>query len=89
MKPKARKEDLVVKRDTGELYIEDMTNESEIHLNPVSAYVWEKCDGERDTEAIALEMERELGMKISEKVVAMAVTKLLDNNLIEDVALAA
>ena len=84
MKPKARKGDLLVKRDTGELIIEDLTREKGIHLNPTSAYVWEKCDGKRDTEEIAKIMENELGMNVSEKVVAMAVNKLFDKNLLED-----
>ena len=83
MKPKARKSDLVVIRDTGELFIEDLTNKKAIHLNPTSAYVWEKCDGNRNTEEIAKAMENEFGMNVSEKVVAMAVKKLSEKCLLE------
>ena len=83
MKPKARKSDLVIKRDTGELFIEDLANKKAIHLNPTSAYVWEKCDGKRDTKEIAKAMTNEIGMKVSEKVVAMAVNKLSDKNLLD------
>ena len=83
MKPTARKENLRVKRETGELLIEDLANENQIHLNPTSAYVWEKCDGKKDANEIALEMQRELGMTVSEKVVSLALRKLSRNRLLE------
>ena len=83
MKPIARKNDLVITRDTGELFIEDLEREKAIHLNPTSAYVWEKCNGKRSSEDIAKEIERELGMRVSEKVVSMALTKLSSKNLLE------
>ncbi|MEZ5347255.1 MAG: PqqD family protein [Pyrinomonadaceae bacterium] len=86
MNPKARKDDLVITKETGELYIEDIKNEIAIYLNPTSAYVWEKCDGERSTDDIAQEMENELGMKISRKVVSMAVDKLSAKNLLVSAA---
>lgn len=82
MKPVARQNDLIVKRDTGELFIEDIVNRNFIYLNPTSAYVWEKCDGQRDTTDIAREMGRELGVSVSEQVVRMALTKLEGERLI-------
>ena len=83
MKPIARTNDLVIKRDTGELFIEDILNHHYIHLNPTSAYVWEKCDGNKDTTEIAQEMGNELGVSVSEKVVLMAVNRLQGENLLE------
>jgi len=83
MKPTARKEDLKVRRDTGELLIEDLANENQIHLSPTSAYIWEKCDGRKDANEIALEMQQELGMTVSEKVVSLALRKLSRNRLLE------
>lgn len=82
MKPVARTNDLVVKRDTGELFIEDVLNRNFIYLNPTSAYVWEKCDGRRGTGDIAREMGRELGVSVSEQVVRMALTKLEGERLL-------
>lgn len=76
MKPVARRNDLVVKRDTGELFIEDVINHKYIYLNPTSAYVWEKCDGQRDANQIAAEMGTELGISVSERVVIMAMQRL-------------
>jgi hypothetical protein len=83
MKPIARRNDLVVKRDTGELFIEDILNHNLIRLNPTSAYVWEKCDGSRDTTEIAAEMGHELGVSVSENVVLLAVRRLQGERLLE------
>lgn len=83
MKPIARKNDLVVQRDTGELYIEDLVNDKKIILNPTSAYVWEKCDGRKNGVEIAREMGEELGVTVSQKVVEMALNKLSSESLLE------
>ncbi len=82
MKPVARRDDLVVKRDTGELFIEDIVNKKYIYLNPTSAYVWEKCDGQRDATQIADEMGTDLGVSVSERVVQMAVKRLEGERLV-------
>lgn len=82
MKPIARTNDLVIKRDTGELFIEDVLNHAYIHLNPTSAYVWEKCDGSRDSTEIAEEIGKELGISVSEKVILMALNRLQGERLL-------
>jgi hypothetical protein len=85
MKPVARKNNLAVQRDTGELLIEDLLNHKQIKLNPTSAYVWEKCDGRHETFEIAEEMENELGVSVSENVVLMALNRLYSEKLLEPV----
>ncbi|MDH3530111.1 MAG: PqqD family protein [Acidobacteriota bacterium] len=82
MKPKARRDNLKVKQDTGELFIEDVLNAKYIHLNPTSAYVWEKCDGNHEPVEIALEMGKELGVTVSESVVYMTIEKLSREKLL-------
>ena len=82
MKPIARRNDLVVKRDTGQLYIEDVTNRKYIFLNPTSAFVWERCDGKKDETAIAREMGDELGVPVSESVVSQIMNKLFAEKLL-------
>jgi hypothetical protein len=82
MKPIARKNDLVIQKDTGELFIEDLVTKKMIHLNPTSAYVWEKCDGLKDETEIAKELGAELGVSVSEKVVSMAFSRLTAEHLI-------
>lgn len=83
MKPIARKNDLVIQRDTGELFIEDLVSKKMIYLNPTSAYVWEKCDGRKNENDIAKELEKELGVSVSEMVVTMALDKLSRESLLE------
>ncbi len=83
MKPTARKTDLVIQEDTGELFIQDLRNANAICLNPTSAYVWQKCDGNRETHEIAVEMERELGVPVSDNLVSFAISKLTAQRLVE------
>ena len=83
MKPIAQTENLKVKRDTGELFIEDIVNSKYIHLNPTTAYVWDKCDGKHEPDEIAAEMREELGISVSEQVVSMAIDKLSKEKLVE------
>lgn len=82
MKPIARKNDLVVTRDTGELFIEDLSSKENICLNPTSAYVWEKCDGRKEPEEIAEEMREELGVPVSENLVSYALDNLSEKRLV-------
>lgn len=82
MKPIARKNDLVIKEDTGELFIQDLRNHSAICLNPTSAYVWRKCDGNREMHDIAVEMQEELGVPVSEKLVSYALNQLMSQHLV-------
>ncbi len=81
MKPVARKNDLVIQKNTGELFIEDLISKKSIYLNPTSAYVWEKCDGRKNESEIAREMGRELGVPVSEQVIKMAFSKLSSESL--------
>lgn len=83
MKPIARRNDLVVQKDTGELYIEDLVSKKTIRLNPTSAYVWERCDGYKNETEIARELGQELGVSVSENVVRMALGKLSREHLLE------
>ncbi len=83
MKPIARRSDLLIQEDTGELFIHDLRNANAICLNPTSAYVWQKCDGKKESSEIALEMQAELGVPVSEKLVAYAIDRLSSECLLE------
>ncbi|MCO6509951.1 MAG: PqqD family protein [Aridibacter famidurans] len=82
MRPIARTTDLVIKKDTGQLYIEDVANRKYIFLNPTSAYVWEKCDGCKDESTIAREMGEDLGVNVSEGFVSQIMNKLFAEELL-------
>ena len=83
MKPIARRKNLIVQKDTAELYIEDLISRKMIYLNPTSAFVWEQCDGKKEPNEIADEMGRELGVKVSEGVINMALERLSQECLLE------
>jgi hypothetical protein len=83
MKPIARRNDLVVQKDTGELFIQDLVSKKMIYLNPTSAYVWEKCDGRKNEREIARELGMELGVSVSDRVVMMALDRLFEEHLLE------
>ena len=72
-----------MEKDTGELFIEDLVSNKTIHLNPTSAFVWEKCDGRKDESEIAQELGRELGVSVSERVIMRALDKLFEEELLE------
>ncbi len=84
MKPIARRNDLEVREITGELFIQDLRYEKAICLNPTSAYVWQKCDGKKDTNEIAAEMQRELGLPVSENLVLFSLNFLSAERLLEN-----
>ncbi len=84
MKPIARRNDLVVKEVTGELFINDLRNEKAICLNPTSAYVWQKCDGRKGSDEIAEEMQNELGVPVSERLVSFVIDFLSTEHLLEN-----
>lgn len=83
MKPIARRSDLLVEECAGELYIHDLRNASAICLNPTSAYVWRKCDGNHEMKEIAMEMQSELGRPVSENLVSAAIDRLSSECLLE------
>ncbi len=83
MKPIAIRNDLVITEETGELFIEDLRTANAICLNPTSAYVWQKCDGNHEPSEIAEEMQNELGIPVSESLVSYAVNHLISQHLVE------
>lgn len=83
MNPIARTHDLVIERDGVDLFIHDLQREKYILLNPVSAFVWKKCDGNRNAEDIAHELETEIGTKVSTSLINSTVDKLFSESLLE------
>lgn len=83
MNPIARKENLVVEQDTGDLFIHDLQREKHICLNPVSAFVWKKCDGNHNAEDIARDLEKEIGVKVSTGLINSTVDRLFYDRLLE------
>lgn len=83
MNPLARKNDLIVEKVTPELFIHDLKENKFICLNPTSAYIWEKCDGKHSKQEIAKDMQSELGLTISERLIEMTLARLQSDCLLE------
>ncbi len=83
MKPLARKTNLVIEENSPEFYIHDLVNKKFITLNPISAYVWRKCDGNHSTDEIAEEFKREHGLTISTGLVYSSIMRLASECLLE------
>jgi hypothetical protein len=83
MNPVARKNDLVIERDVVDLFIHDLQSEKYILLNPVSAFVWKKCDGKHNAEEIARDLEIEVGAKVSLSLISSTVERLFSERLLE------
>lgn len=83
MNPIARKSDLIIENQTPEFFIHDLKNEKFITLNPTSAYVWKKCDGNHSKDEIVKEMEEELGLKINPGLIDSAIARLSADCLLE------
>jgi hypothetical protein len=79
----ARTNDLIIERDAGDLFIHDTRREKNIYLNPVSAFVWKHCDGQHDAEAIARDLEREVGSAVSRSLIESTVERLFSDRLLE------
>lgn len=81
-RPKARHEDLVVQNVEGEVLVYDLKTHTAAHLDRVSALVWEACDGRRSVPDIAAAVSLELGARVDEDVVWLALDGLKAQTLL-------
>ena len=74
--PLARTDELVVQKTNNEHLIYDLQTNNAICLNQTSGLVWEHCDGKHTVSDIARQMEKKLGLEISEDLVLFAINQL-------------
>ena len=82
MKPKCRKEDLVVQEANGEVLVYDLRTNKALCLNETSALVWEACDGTRDLNEIGKHVSKKLGSEANGDFVWLALDQLKKESLI-------
>ena len=82
-KPIARKSDLVIQESGDELLIYDLKTNKAYCLNETSAIVWQLCDGKNSISEMATKMSKQLKNEISEDFVHLALTQLIDDDLLE------
>ncbi len=84
IKPFARKSEIVVQEANGETLVYDMRTNKAICLNETSALIWQNCDGRQTPVEIAEKLEKKFGYEVSEDLVWFALSKLKEENLLEN-----
>lgn len=81
--PIARKNDLVVQEMPGEVLVYDLKTNKAHCLNETSAHVWKSCDGKTSIGDIVRSFEANVGSKVTEDFVWLAIDQLNENGLLE------
>ena len=87
MKPRARKDGLVVQELPEETLVYDMERDRAHCLNRAAALVWRHCDGGTTPSDLARMLENEVGLPDDEAVVHLALKRLAKAHLLEGQAL--
>ncbi len=82
MKPKSRKEDLVVQEANGEVLIYDLRSDKAFCLNETSALVWNACDGNRDVNEIRRDVSKRLNTEADHDLIWLALDQLKQQDLL-------
>ena len=83
MRPKSRKEDLVVQEANGELLIYDIRSAKAFCLNETCALVWNACDGSRDISQISRKLAETIGSHAGDDLVWLALDQLKKESLLD------
>ena len=79
--PLARTDELVVQKSGNEHLIYDLRINKAICLNQTSGMVWQHCDSKHSVSDIAKELEKKLGLEVSEDLVLLAINQLGNGRL--------
>jgi hypothetical protein len=82
MKPKSRKEDLVVQEANGEVLIYDLRSDKAFCLNETSALIWNACDGSKDVHEIRIDVSKKLKKDAGDDLVWLALDQLKEQKLL-------
>jgi hypothetical protein len=84
MKPRARKDGLVVTELPDELLVYDLDRHKAHCLNPTAALVFKHCDGRTSVKQIAGALSRELDVAADERLVWLSLERLEKARLLEE-----
>lgn len=82
--PLARTDELVLQALADEVLIYDLRRHKAHCLNRASAFIWNHCDGKTTPVEIALLLEKELSIPVSEDVIWFALNKLSKADLLRE-----
>ncbi len=83
MRPRARRDGLVVERLDGETLVYDLARHRAYCLNPTASVVWDACDGRATQEQIARRVSEALGLPADAALVELALAGLDRARLLE------
>jgi hypothetical protein len=89
LKPRARKEDIVVQSLADELLVYDLKRHKAFCLNETSALIWKHCDGNTDVTSLRNILESELKTPIDDEVVFLGLDQLSSHRLLLKESIAA
>ena len=84
IKPRARKEDIVVQEYGKEILIYDLKANKAYNLNETSMLIWQLSNGDKTLSEIADDLSTKLGSSINEEFVWLALEQLRKENLVEN-----
>ncbi len=82
--PRARKDDLIVKKMPDEVLVYDLRRDKAHCLNHTAALIWNYCDGRTSVANIAGRLGKELNATVDERVVWLALKELSKNHLLQE-----
>lgn len=84
LKPKARKEQLVVEKLVGETLVYDLAADKAHCLNPAAALIWKNCDGKHGLSELAAILPSDLSRDNAGAVVRFCLQELGERKLLVD-----
>ena len=83
MKPKARRQGLLVQSVGEELIVHDQERHKAHHLNPTATLVWSHCDGQHTVADLARILKRKLDAPPDEELVRLTLAMLEKAHLLQ------
>jgi hypothetical protein len=81
--PQAKTDGLVIQELADEVLVYDLEKNKAYDLNQTSALVWQNCDGTKNINAIARELEHKLNQKVPDELVWLTLEKLKKEGLVD------
>jgi hypothetical protein len=82
--PRARQQELIIEELFDEVLVYDLTRNKAHCLNQTAASIWRSCDGHTSVRRIAQQLGKELGTRIDEEFVWIALKQLANSKLLEE-----
>lgn len=76
MKPKARRDELVIEELPEETLVYDLNRHKAYCLNQTTAVIWSHCDGQTDIKQLSRVLQKKLNLPADEDLIGLALERL-------------